>query len=106
MRYIFDIDGTVCTQTDGDYNEAKPLSGRIAKINDLYDEGHTIIMLTARGMGRSNNDVQKSNDLFFDFTKNQLDDWGVKYHALFLGKPAGDLYIDDKGVRDEDFFTD
>ena len=88
MRYIFDIDGTVCTQTDGDYNEAKPLSGRIAKINDLYDEGHTIIMLTARGMGRSNNDVQKSNDLFFDFTKNQLDDWGVKYHALFLGKPA------------------
>ena len=37
-------------------------------------------------------------------TAEQLNNWGVKYHALFLGKPAGDIYIDDKGIKDEDFF--
>ena len=37
-------------------------------------------------------------------TKNQLETWGVKYHKLFMGKPSGDLYVDDKGVKDEHFF--
>ena len=37
-------------------------------------------------------------------TTDQLNKWGVKYHALFLGKPAGDIYVDDKGIKDEDFF--
>jgi len=30
--------------------------------------------------------------------------WGCKYHQLFLGKPSGDFYIDDKGINDTDFF--
>jgi len=38
-------------------------------------------------------------------TVKQLNDWGVKYHQLFLGKPAGDIYIDDKGMRDVDYFN-
>ena len=38
MRYVFDIDGTVCTQTTGDYTLAKPLSKRIEKINKLKEE--------------------------------------------------------------------
>jgi hypothetical protein len=43
--------------------------------------------------------------MFFDFTVKQLNSWGVKYHELHLGKPAGDIYVDDKGVKDEDFFN-
>ena len=43
-------------------------------------------------------------DSLYDLTKKQLEDWGVEYHQLFLGKPSGDYYIDDKGIRDEDFF--
>ena len=38
-------------------------------------------------------------------TEEQLERWGVKYHQLFLGKPSGDIYIDDKGIKDEDFFN-
>jgi len=30
--------------------------------------------------------------------------WGLEYHKLIMGKPAGDVYIDDKGVRADDFF--
>ena len=43
--------------------------------------------------------------MFYGFTKNQLIEWGVKHHDLFLGKPAADFYIDDKGIKDEDFFN-
>lgn len=28
-----------------------------------------------------------------------MDRWGVKYHDLYFGKPAGLKYIDDKGVN-------
>ena len=104
MTYIFDIDGTICTNTGGDYESAQPLSERICKVNELYDNGHTIVFQTARGMGRTNNSTELTYRLFYQFTKNQLEEWGVKHHSLFLGKPAGDIYIDDKGIKDEDFF--
>lgn len=102
--YVFDIDGTLCTLTDGKYEKAEPLQKRINKLNQLYDEGHTVILHTARGMGRNNNDAIKSMLDFYDFTKLQLSEWDIKYHYLFLGKPAGDYYIDDKGINDGDFF--
>jgi hypothetical protein len=55
-------------------------------------------------MGRTDNDHKKSIEMFYDLTVKQLESWGVKYHKLFLGKPAGDSYVDDKGIKDEDFF--
>lgn len=105
MTYVFDIDGTICTNTNGNYENAQPFKDRIDIINSLYDAGNTIHFLTARGMGRSNNSQIFANRLFYKFTENQLNDWGVKYHELFLGKPSGDIYIDDKGEKDEDFFN-
>tara|TARA_R110000824_G_scaffold76640_1_gene194066 strand:- start:7126 stop:7467 length:342 start_codon:yes stop_codon:yes gene_type:complete len=109
MTYVFDIDGTICTKDDwcdGDYEVSRPFPSRIAKINKLYDEGHTIIFLTARGMGRSKNSRAYAETAFYELTKQQLVDWGAKFHKLFLGKPAGDIYIDDRGMKDSDFFED
>lgn len=106
MKYVFDIDGTICSNTNGNYENAKPFFERIDKINLLYDKGHKIIFLTARGMGRSNNSVAYAYEAFETLTRDQLDSWGVKYHQLFLGKPSGDIYIDDKGMKDEHFFRD
>lgn len=105
MTYVFDIDGTICTTTNGDYTQAKPIVERIQIVNNLHESGHTIIFLTARGMGRHNNNFLYAQRDFYDLTAQQLKDWGVKHHQLFLGKPAGDYYIDDKGVNDEDFFN-
>ena len=87
---------------DKGYENSEPLWDRIKKVNNLYKEGNVIHFLTARGMGRSNNENAL---LFEDLTKKQLQEWGVNYHELFMGKPAGDLYIDDKGIKDEDFFS-
>ena len=104
MIYVFDIDNTVCETPENDYSNSKPYTDRIAKINKLYQEGHTIIYQTARGMGRTDNNVMEAYKLFYDLTRKQLDSWGAKYHDLFLGKPAGDVYVDDKGVKDVRFF--
>lgn len=106
MIYCFDIDGTVCTSYSGDYEKSQPIKDRIEKVNQLYDEGNTIFMLTARGMGRTDNDQIGAYKCMYTFTENQLNKWGVKYHKLFLGKPNADLYIDDKGMKDLDFFGD
>ena len=106
VTYVFDIDDTICHTKGSDYDNSQPLMRRIELVNELYDNGHTILFQTARGMGRSKNDQQASIDKFYDFTFNQLTTWGVKFHRLFLGKPAGDIYIDDKGRSDTDFFDE
>ena len=90
-NYVFDIDGTICTNTNGEYEKAQPINSIIRKINKLYDDGHTIKYFTARGSGTGIN--------WENLTSNQLKEWGAKYHELILGKPEGDIYIDDKGVN-------
>ena len=97
MIYCFDLDGTICTNTDGNYNKAKPFYERIKKINDLYNKQNTILIDTARGY---------TTGIDWDeLTKNQLSDWGVKYHSLRVGiKLNADIFIDDKGINDNDFF--
>lgn len=105
MKYIIDIDGTICTNTDGKYQTAVPFGDRIAKINKLYDEGNQIVYLTARGMGRYGDDVSMARKMFYELTANQLNEWGCKYHKLILGKPSGDYYIDDKGINSDGFFA-
>ena len=105
MTYVFDIDGTICSTQESNYEQSLPIDRRIDKVNSLYNEGHTIIFFTARGMGRHNNNAGLAYLDFFELTKRQLDTWGVKYHYLFMGKPSGDIYIDDKGTKDEDFFA-
>jgi len=105
MTYVFDIDNTICYTKDSNYEGCVPIQDRIDKVNALYDEGHTIIFQTARGMGRSGNSPAYAYQAFERLTKQQLVDWGVKHHGVFLGKPAGDVYVDDKGCKDEDFFA-
>lgn len=105
MTYVFDIDGTICNNTYGKYETAEPNNERIEFINKLYDEGNKIIFFTARGMKTLNGDIGEVYKKYYDFTEMQLKKWKVKYHQLRLGKPSGDLYIDDKGANDEDFFA-
>lgn len=91
LTYCFDIDGTLCTNTDGDYEAAQPYADVIAEVNRLYAAGHTILLLTARG---STTGIDWRPN-----TERQLEAWGVRYHVLYLGKPTADIYVDDKAVN-------
>ena len=98
MKIIYvDIDGTICNTNGVDYANSMPTYEQIYKINRLYDEGNTIIYWTARGT------VTKID--WLDLTKNQLDDWGVRYHDVRIGKPQYDLWIDDKSKNIEDLIA-
>lgn len=94
--YCFDLDGTLCSTEDARYEHSIPINDRIQKVNELFDLGHQIIILTARG---STTGID-----WTDLTRDQLSSWGIKHHLLQLGKPTADIYIDDKGVKDSDFF--
>jgi len=92
---IVDIDGTICSTTDGSYEKAIPNYKMISAINKLYDDGCIINYWTARGT--------TTNIDWTDVTKKQLKLWGCKYHEVKLGKPFYDLFIDDKCIVADDF---
>lgn len=93
--YCFDIDGTLCEQESKDYARALPLLERVAKVNALHDQGHRIILFTARG--------SQSGIDWTQVTRMQLESWGLRYHELITGKPHADVYVDDKAVNPEHF---
>ena len=98
MIIYVDIDETICYyEKKRDYNIAKPHISRIEKINSLYDDGNTIVYWTARGS------VTQEN--WFHVTLKQLHSWKCKFHELRMGKPAYDLFIDDKNINSETFFN-
>lgn len=97
MKYIVGIDGTICSNTEGDYQFAEPFKDRIALLNRLYDDGHEVHYWTARGSG--------SGKDWTSLTHQQLKDWGCKYTTLKLGKPSYDAWIDDKAFHADEFFV-
>ena len=95
ITYCFDIDGTICTDTQGDYTSALPYAERIIHINDLFANGNTIKLFTARG---STTGIDWRH-----ITERQLSDWGVNYHELILGKPFADVFVDDRATSAADY---
>jgi len=102
MKTIYvDIDETICFYSehiplDGkkDYTKAIPNFDNIKKINKLFEDGNQIIYWTARG--------SRSKINWYDFTKQQLDEWGAKYTSLRCDKPYYDLFVEDRSIKIEE----
>lgn len=102
----FDIDDVICVrpkdkESDGllKYTYSIPIQKNIDIINQCYDSGYYIKLYTARGMSQFNGDLHKIYDNLYVLTKKHLDEWGVKYHELIMGKIHYDLLIDDKALN-------
>lgn len=95
----FDIDGTICTQTTGDYSKAKPFKDARNKINQLFDNGNKIIFFTSRYMNRYSGNRDLIYKIGYDFTYNQLVKWGFKFDELHMCKPLYDKIFDDKSFK-------
>ena len=98
--YAFDLDDTLCTREDGvehlgpdKYRHCHPIPTMIEKLNKLYDEGNTIYIYTARGMGQFNGDLVKVYNSLYVLTLNSLEDCGIKHHGLIMGKLHYDYLI-------------
>ena len=94
-RYIVDIDGTICTKTNSDYPNSKPIFDNIDVFNVLYEKGHEVHYWTARGANSGLN--------WDEFTVKQLNEWNVRYDSINMGKPHYDVWVDDKAFNAQDF---
>ena len=84
MIYCFDLDGTLCTNTNGKYARATPYLERIKKVNQLYSDGNYIIINSARG---SNTGIN-----WYDTTEKQIKSWGINFHELHVGRSNGRIH--------------
>ena len=98
MIYCFDLDNTLLKTEGTDYKNSKPIQEAIDKVNELYNQGNTIKIFTARG-SRSGIDWR-------EFTKIQLHYYGIRYHEVILGKPHADRFIDDKAINVKDWMNE
>mgnify|MGYP001583103371 FL=1 len=74
---------------------ATPNPEVIKYINRHHQMGDKILLLTARGSvtGRD----------WRSLTEAQLLRWGVRYDELHFGKPAADMYVDDRAMNISDW---
>lgn len=104
MRICFDLDDTLCTGYP--YTESVPKKGARELLQSLRDEGHTIIIMTARGMWKHQGNTGAVLADYAKVTLEQLDAWGFVYDEVLLGsKPSADAYVDDKAVQALPFDT-
>jgi len=94
VTYVIDIDDTIfhseLTEA-GKYRLIDADLDMISKINELFQDGHAVILYT----GRHWNHLSQ--------TKRDLERYGVDYTTLVMGKPVGDVYVDDKAMRPGEF---
>lgn len=95
MIYYFAIDGTLCSNTDGGYLIAEPLSERIQHVNTLFECGHTIKLFTARS---STTGID-----WYENTVGRLSGWGGSFYELILGKPFADIFIDERAIHSDTY---
>jgi capsule biosynthesis phosphatase len=110
--FIIDIDGTICNAPqleDGsyDYPNAIPVDSVIDRVNQMYNEGHTIILSTARGMRTYDGSIKKIKENILPVLEEWLANHGVLYHKLEIGKSWGPnpIYVDNRNLCIHNFVT-
>ena len=85
---MVDMDGVLSTEERVfDRPLAKPLDGAKEALAKLKAAGHTIVIYTARGWAE------------YNVTKAWLDQNGMTYDAIHMGKPIAHVWIDDRAIR-------
>jgi capsule biosynthesis phosphatase len=105
---VFDVDGTICPKkgVNQTYDDVVPHAEMLKRLREYRERGFYIILATSRNMNTYNGNI----GLIVANTAKQLmrwlDDHGVPYDELHLGKPwqgnAG-FYVDDKSIRPDEF---
>lgn len=105
----FDLDEVICFRPSGydhlgplKYDYCQPNLDVVDLLNEFYDDGHKIVIYTARGMEYFKGDVSQIYSELYQKTYKQLEKWGVKFHQLVMGKIQYDVLVDDKVLNSSD----
>lgn len=106
---VCDLDDTICFPNHNEidtykkYGLAKPNLPMIDRLRRYRECGDIIIIYTARRMVTHNGHLDAILADVGDITEKWLNDHSVPYDQLKFGKPFGDVYIDDKAMRPDEF---
>ena len=105
-KIIIDLDDTICSTKNGDYENSIPKEKVIKKIKDYKNLGFEIVIYTSRNMRtyKGNVDLIKANTL--PIIIRWLEKFDVPYDQIIIGKPwpsYGGFYVDDKAIRPDEF---
>ena len=107
-KIIIDLDDTICSTKNGDYENSIPKEKVIKKIKEYKNLGFEIIIYTSRNMRtyKGNVDLIKANTL--PIIIKWLEEFDVPYDQIVVGKPwpsFGGFYVDDKAIRPDEFIN-
>jgi len=110
--FIIDVDDTLLTtplNEDGkyDYEKSTPITASVERIRSLKQDGHQIILFTARGMRTFNGDLKKIKKEHEERLIGWLKQNEVPYDSLVFGKPWGPnpIYVDNRNLSLHSFVT-
>jgi len=101
IRFCFDLDNTLVTypKVKDDYTSVEPKWKNIRVVQELKNQGHEIIIWTARRMRTHKGNIGKIMKDVGYITLDTLAKFNVPYDELHFGKPDADVYIDDLAVN-------
>ncbi len=100
-RICFDLDGTLCEnkKPGQEYKDVLPMPGAVEYLKQLKEQGHYVIIMTARNMVTYNNNVGQIIANQAPIVIDWLKKYDMPYDELLFGKPHADFFVDDKGIQ-------
>jgi tRNA A-37 threonylcarbamoyl transferase component Bud32 len=106
MVIVIDFDGTLALGDTNDITRMHPNLKLVNLLNQMYEDGNYIKIVTARGC-KSCSTLQERENKYFNIVTKWLETYNVKYHELSFNKEYGDVYIDDRcyNIKDTIFYN-
>ena len=100
---VTDVDDTILFTENRDYANSRPNQPVIDGLRKLEQNGWKIVLMSARGMGRSNGDIDSVIEDVSAEIERFVEKYDVPCHEIVLAKPFANYYVDDKALRPEEF---
>jgi len=107
-RLVVDLDNTITIESAEGYEFKKPNLAVIEKLREYRSLGFEIVINTARNVRTYNMNLGKINVHTLPIILKWLDEHGVPYDEVLVGKPwCGEdgFYVDDRAIRPDEFAT-
>lgn len=98
LRVCFDVDGLLAVE-EGEYADRKVIDESVAVLKKLKECGCTIIIQTARYMRKFSGDQRLARKHGHMELQIWLEQHGIPFDEIYLGKASADFYLDDKACR-------
>ena len=107
-RLVIDLDNTICTTIDGNYEAAIPDYEVISRLRTYKQIGFEIVIHTSRNMRTYQGNIGKITAHTLPIIIEWLKANGIPYDEIIIGKPwcgHGGFYVDDRAIRPSEFRT-